>query len=145
MSAATVAIDTNVLVRFLMADDPLQAKQARRLVECCKILVTPTVLLETEWVLRSGYQCKPQDIATYFHAFLGLPGVEVSEPEAVVEALQNYVAGMDFADALHLTLSKGAPTFVTFDRRLIRKAQKLSSRDLRQPQELIAGSRSGAS
>ena len=49
------AIDTNVIVRFLTADDLAQAAVARRAIEAGDIFIPTTVLLETEWVLRSGY------------------------------------------------------------------------------------------
>lgn len=138
MTPPIIAIDTNVLVRFLMADDPLQARHARQLVETRRVLVTTTVLLETEWVLRSGYGCPPSSIGHYFQAFLGLPGVELKEPEAVAVALKGYAAGMDFADALHLALADQAAGFASFDRRLISKARKLTQRDLRLPQDWTA-------
>ena len=50
-----VAVDTNILVRFLVADEPEQARRARELFSLNTILIPTTVLLETEWVLRSAY------------------------------------------------------------------------------------------
>jgi predicted nucleic acid-binding protein len=50
-----LAIDTNVVVRYLTGDDPDQAAKARRIVDGEAVLVTTTVLLETEWVLRGAY------------------------------------------------------------------------------------------
>ena len=50
-----LAIDTNVIVRYLTGDHPQQARKARTLIESEHVFVCTTVLLETEWVLRSVY------------------------------------------------------------------------------------------
>ena len=51
-----IAIDTNVVVRFLVNDDPEQAQRARRLIESEDVFLSTTALLETEWVLRVAYK-----------------------------------------------------------------------------------------
>jgi len=56
------AIDTNIVVRLLTADDAEQAKAARGLVEAGDIFLGVTVLLEAEWVLRAGYGFAPAQI-----------------------------------------------------------------------------------
>ena len=58
----------------------------------------------------------------------GLPGIEVEDSVAAAQALSWYAGGMDFADALHLASSPETAGFVTFDRRLADKADKLSPR-----------------
>ncbi len=47
-----LAIDTNVIVRYLVADDREQARRARELIDGGRVFIATTVLLETEWVLR---------------------------------------------------------------------------------------------
>ena len=118
-----IAIDTNVLVRLLVGDDAAQARRARRLVDKADVLVTASVLLETEWVLRSGYGFGATAIAATFRGFLGLPNVTPDSPAALQVALAAYEAGLDFADALHLASSHAADCFYTFDRKLIRAAK----------------------
>jgi len=54
-----IAVDTNVLVRFLVRDDAKQAARAAALIQANEIWVCKTVLLETEWVLRSLYGFPP--------------------------------------------------------------------------------------
>src|ERR1041385_573755 len=56
-----LAIDTNVVVRYLTSDHPKQAARAEALVERQDVFVATTVLLETEWVLRSAYGFEPRD------------------------------------------------------------------------------------
>ena len=50
-----IALDTNVVVRFLTNDDAIQARRARRLIEQNEVVIPLTVLLEAEWVLRAAY------------------------------------------------------------------------------------------
>ena len=52
--SAVRAIDTNIVVRFLTADDEKQAKAARKVIKEGDVFVATTVVLEIEWVLRAG-------------------------------------------------------------------------------------------
>jgi predicted nucleic acid-binding protein len=117
-----MALDTNVLVRYLTRDEPEEAARARSLIERTSVLVAKTVMLETEWVLRSAYQFGPSTIAESFTAFLGLPSVTIEDEPAVARALAWYAQGLDFADALHVASCEEAEAFATFDRRLRRRA-----------------------
>lgn len=119
------AIDTNVIVRFLTADDPEQAQAARRVIEAGAVFIGTTVALETEWVLRSGYQFSSPEIAAALRGLGGLPGVTLEEPAEVAQALDWMGEGMDFADALHLASSGHCSTFLTFDRKLATRAKGL--------------------
>lgn len=118
-----IAIDTNVLVRLLVGDEPAQARRARRLVEKSEVFVCTSVLLETEWVLRSAYRFDADAISAAFRGFLGLPNVVPESPAALAQALDGYDAGLDFADALHLASAHAASAFCTFDRHLLRAAR----------------------
>ena len=121
------AIDTNVIVRFLTADDPVQAAAARRAIEAGEIFVATTVLLETEWVLRSGYGFSSEAIEAALKGLAGLPGVTVEDPLLLAAALDGLAAGMDFADALHLAKAEGCRAFLTFDLKLVKAAKGRSS------------------
>jgi predicted nucleic acid-binding protein len=118
-----IAIDTNVLVRLVVADDAAQARRAKRLVEKSQVSVPTTVLLEAEWVLRSAYGFAPAEIALALRRFLGLPNVSPDAPGVVAQALDAYEAGLDFADALHLASGPRISAFYTFDRRLSKAAR----------------------
>ena len=120
-----IAIDTNVVVRFLTRDDPVQAARARARIGAGSILVLQTVILETEWVLRTRYRFDRAAIGRGLRQLLGLPGVAVEEPEAVAQALDLHDHGFDFADALHLASSRQAEAFATFDHALRRKARRV--------------------
>ena len=121
-----IALDTNVVVRFLTRDDPAQAVRALALIETGAAFVPRTVVLETEWVLRTIYRFERDAIAAGLTRLLGLPGVEVEDRPTVARALDWSRKGLDFADALHLASSTQAEAFATFDRALQRKARGLA-------------------
>ena len=122
------AIDTNVLVRYLSGDEPAQAARARTVIDAGDVFVSTTVLLESEWVLRSVYGFAGGEIAAALRAFSGLPGVSVENPALLSKALNRAEKGMDFADALHLGAAAGCETMLTFDRQFIESARNTSIR-----------------
>jgi predicted nucleic-acid-binding protein len=118
------AIDTNVLVRLLTADHVQQAAVARRVFASGPVWIGKTVLLETEWVLRSAYGFDERAIGDAFAALLGLRNVHVEDKVSVTAALALAARGLEFADALHLTSRPAGAAFVTFDRNFVRRAKR---------------------
>ena len=118
-----VAIDTNILVRYLTGDHPQQAARAREIVDGQPVFVPVTVVLETEWVLRSAYGFRPADVAGALRAFGGLPQVTIEDAATVAAAFDLAEQDLDFADALHLGRSAGREPFLTFDRRFVKAAR----------------------
>jgi predicted nucleic-acid-binding protein len=121
-----LAIDTNVVVRYLTGDDPKQTTKARALIDGTDVFVATTVLLETEWVLRSVYAFDANDIAAALTAFGGLERVTFEDPGASANALNWAGQGIDFADALHLARSEGCEAFATFDAKFAKIGGRLS-------------------
>ena len=124
---AVRAIDTNIVVRLLTADDPEQAAAAKQIIEAGDIFLGVTVLLEAEWVLRAGYGFDATQIASALRGLAGLPGMSVEEPTLLSTALEWLEGGMDFADALHLARSGHCSAFVTFDRKFAKRAEALAA------------------
>jgi predicted nucleic-acid-binding protein len=120
-----IAVDTNVIVRLLTADDPDQTRQARRLFETEAVFLPKTVLLEAEWVLRRLYRLGTLQVANALGRLIALPNVQCEDEPAVRKALDLKHAGMDFADALHFASRWTASRFATFDQRMIKTAAKL--------------------
>ena len=111
-----IALDTNILARFLLNDGPVQFKQARELLaRPDDYTAPPTVLLELVWVLESC-DCTRAEIIQALRMLLGLPNFKPKSFEAVCYAVNWYEVGMDFGDALHLALSAGDDAFATFDK-----------------------------
>jgi predicted nucleic-acid-binding protein len=122
-----IGVDTNVLVRVLTNDDPVQANRGMKLLRSGPVWVTKTVILETEWVLRHAYGLDAAAIVKAFHTLAGVPTVDLEDRDVVLQALAWHAGGMDFADALHLAASAGASAFATFDRGLARVAKKAAA------------------
>ena len=118
------AVDTNVIIRFLTSDDPVQASRARAIIGHEQIFVPRTVLLEVEWVLRGVYDLSPKVIIPALRALAGLPGVTIEDSALVARAMDLAQAGLDFADALHVAAAVFCTGFLTFDRRLVRLTAK---------------------
>ncbi|ESY73325.1 type II toxin-antitoxin system VapC family toxin [Mesorhizobium sp. M0051] len=118
-----LAIDTNVVVRYLTGDHPEQSLRARQLIDTRPVFVAVTVILEAEWVLRSAYGYDQTEIIRALRGFGGLATVEVEEAATVSFALDLAQTGMDFADALHLGKSAHCTGFATFDRKLVKAAK----------------------
>lgn len=121
-----IGLDTNVLVRFLVQDDPAQAAAARDLMAARSAtdpaFVCREALLETVWVLESAYR---QPAAAISGAIVGLLEAEeivVEEPDDALAAAEAYAGGADFADALIAAAARrrGCATLATFDRRAAR-------------------------
>lgn len=128
-----IAVDTNILVRVLTKDDPVQAGKAARLLENNDIFIAKTVILEAEWVLRHAYAIDRNTIQAAFRKLFGLPNVYVEDPKSLFRATNWYEAGLDFADALHLTSGLKAEAFATLDKMMTQQASKLTSIKLMTP------------
>lgn len=122
-----IALDTNVLARYLLKDDLAQFERARQIVEGQERLSVPTtVFLELAWVLEVS-DCGREEIARALRLLVGLPNLLVNPMDSMLYAIMWYEGGMDFADALHLAMSVHADGFVTFDRNLTKTAKKLGA------------------
>ena len=119
-----IAVDTNVVVRLVTNDDPAQAALAAALFEAEPVFLSVSVMLETEWVLRSVYGLSRQTVANALLRLLENLTVTVEAPGRMDEALSAYAVGFDFADALHRASAAdaGCERIVTFDGRFRRLA-----------------------
>jgi predicted nucleic-acid-binding protein len=127
-----LAIDTDVVVRYLTNDHPEQSPRARRVIDDRPVFVAVTVILEAEWLLRSAYGYDQAAIVRALRAFGGLPTVEIEDAAIISSALDLVETGVDFADALHLRKSAHCTGFATFDRKLIRAAQAAGLGDVQE-------------
>ena len=125
-------LDTNVLVRYYVEDaaDPESHRQrlaARRLIESGQaLMVSKTVVLELEWVLRGYYGFDRAQVSSALGHLMTLSHITVEDRSVVQRALQNLEAGLDFADALHHASYVGCSRVASFDdRRFARRAGRL--------------------
>ncbi|MGY6548917.1 MAG: PIN domain-containing protein [Roseinatronobacter sp.] len=122
-----IALDTNVLVRFLVQDDPAQAQLADGLIaqlsDAAPGFIGREVLVELVWVLERAYGHARADIAAALDGLLAATELLVETAEDVGPAVERYRAGgFDFADLMIAAAARraGARRLVTFDRRAAR-------------------------
>jgi len=113
------AIDTNVLVRLCMADDPEQCRRAQAFVQAhAPVLVPQLCLLELAWVLGSLYRRPKPVVIQAIRAILDNLDLEVEGPRALEAALERWEGcTADFADCFieRLCALGGCTRTVTFD------------------------------
>ncbi len=120
-----IAVDTNIVVRFLTRDDEPQFKKAVALFKRNDILIPDSVILESEWVLRYAYDFKPTSIREAFKKLFGLPNVHLSNATSIAQAIEWHASGLDFADAIHLSRCQQYDQLFTFDDKFINKSEGL--------------------
>ena len=123
-----IALDTSILARDLLDDEPAQARAARRLLADAgtEYWVPVKVVLELAWVLRESDAPRPV-VMSRLRDVLSLRNVRAQNADLVFQALRWSAEGMDLADALHLVLSGRAQRFATFDEALVRQVRKLGA------------------
>jgi predicted nucleic-acid-binding protein len=119
-----LAVDTNILVRALIRDDPGQTARAQSILEAEEVWIAKTVLLETNWVLGKIYRTTAEQIRNGLTGLIGLPNVQIEDEAAVRLALRLFEGGLDFADALHLASRPLGAMFLSFDEALVRRAER---------------------
>lgn len=127
-----LAVDTDLIVRYLTGDHPRQSGRARALIDGQPVFAAVTVILEVEWVLRSAYGYGPAEVARALRAFAGLPTVTVGDEAVVAAALDLAEHGMDFADALHLGKSAHCEGLATFDGKFVKAARAAGCEGVRE-------------
>jgi predicted nucleic-acid-binding protein len=116
-----IALDTNIILRWILRDDEAQAVIAEKLLgEPCWI--NTTVLLELGWVLQSRGKLSRDVICDAMMLLITLPEVHIDRLEDVRWALKRFRSGADFADMLHLASTAKVDRFVTFDRKMAKQA-----------------------
>lgn len=120
-----IAVDTNVIIRFLTRDNEPQYQKSLTLFESHDVFIPDTVVLESEWVLRYAYDFDPIAICKALTKLFGLPNIHLFNPTLVAQAIQWHEMGLDFADALHLAQCQQYNQFFTFDEKFVNKAKKL--------------------
>lgn len=117
-------IDTNVLVRYLVQDEPMQGRRAAAFIakECSADspgLINRIVLCEVVWVLERAYQYPRIQVARALDRILRTSQFKIEDPQEAWTALREYQTGGDFADAFIAAVNRrlGCEYTVTFDRR----------------------------
>jgi predicted nucleic-acid-binding protein len=116
-----ISVDTNVLARAVLNDDPAQTRAARKLLREASLIAVPLpCLCELVWVLRRGAKLSKDDVATAVRSLMNVGNVVVNRP-AVELGLAVLEAGGDFADGAIACEGAflGGETFVSFDKKAV--------------------------
>jgi predicted nucleic-acid-binding protein len=124
-----IALDTNVLVRFLVRDDAAQHRKAVHLIgrasrEEIPLLVTDVVLCELIWVLSYSYQVDRPALIAILRDLLSARQILIVSRDTVARAVDAYAAGRgDFADYVirEQARAMGSESVATFDRALLKE------------------------
>ena len=122
-------LDTNVLLRFFLQDDPLQSPMADRIIGSLTLKepgwVGAAAILELVWVISSQNRIGRTGIATILGQLLTRDEIVIEQADVVQNALQLYRKGnTEFSDCLIASSAKaaGCSRTVTFDRKAARDA-----------------------
>jgi predicted nucleic-acid-binding protein len=129
-----IALDTNVLVRYLAQDEPKQAARATRLIEEELSVAEPgfislMVLVELCWVLRRLYSASADELLVTVEDLLNTPRFQLDRRDVVTATVQFMKEGESakagFADALiaQLAAAQGCSRTVSFDKAAVRYAR----------------------
>ncbi len=118
-----IGLDTNVLVRHLVQDDPGQSRKATQLItkHCTRDdpgFINRIVLCELVWVLESAYGYPKNTIVVVLDKLLRTSQLKIEDVQAAWTAFRMYQKGKaDFADCLLGTTNRigGCDSTVTFD------------------------------
>lgn len=117
-----IAVDTNVIVRLIAADDEGQVQRALVLAAQETFFVSFTVLVEVDWVLRSRYGYDRTAIVQALTALPELVTIQFEDDDDVRWAVDRYTQGGELADYLHIAAARPIGRFASFERRLARRA-----------------------
>ena len=123
-----LGLDTNVILRLLLGDDPAQKKRASRAIERAKteglpVMLALAVVLELEWVLRSSARMDKAQVLGIFRLLLESYDVQIENEKVLEQAIHTYQhATVDFAECLFLAQYQqmGCQTMLTFDTKAAR-------------------------
>jgi len=124
-----IGLDTNVLVRYIMQDDPKQSPKANRLIEALDAdnpgYITTVSVIELVWVLTGCYALNREQLAQGMEAMLRTKHFVVEQADQVLRALRVFEASKaDFADCLieRSAANAGCARTMTFDAGAVRHA-----------------------
>ncbi len=118
-----IGLDTNVIVRYLVQDEPDQSATASAVIDALTAedpgFLSLVTLVELYWILRRAYRISTARCAELIEGLLNSRELRIDQESVVRAALAASLGGLDFADAVIAELGRGAGCehTVTFDRR----------------------------
>jgi predicted nucleic-acid-binding protein len=124
-----IALDTNVLVRYLVEDDAIQSARAAKLIAAAsagsnQLFVSTVVLCELTWVLSVAYKVQKQELVRVLRRLLLARQLAFESADSFTQALDAFERGRgDLADYVirETALAHGCDSVATFDKALIKE------------------------
>ena len=120
-----LTIDTNILLRYALTDNPKLSALAKRLIEGHTCHVPLLALAEMGFVLGSVYEAGPIEIVAYARCLMQQKNLRFEHESRVLQALAGVEAGIDWFDALLWAAAPAQYEFATLDKKFASKATKL--------------------
>ena len=121
-----IAVDTNVILRFLTREPEAQFESAKALFASGGLFISSPVVFEVFFTLTGAVlEFSDKDALEALEALFSLPGVSVQDLAKFEAAMIHVRQGLPFKDAGVLAFSQEADELVTFDRQFARRAEKL--------------------
>ena len=120
-----ISIDTNILLRYVLNDNPKLSQRAKDIIEGNICHVPLLALAEFGFVLGSFYEAKPAEIVRSTRTLMQLKTLRFEHESRVLQALAGVEAGIDWFDALLWASTPAQNELATLDKKFANKATKL--------------------
>ncbi len=127
-------LDANVILRFLLADDPGQSPKAKALFELAQsgkltLFISHVIFAEVSWVLLSYYEFERGKLAQTLRELVLHEGIEVDDSDVLLDAFDRFgKVNVDFIDCYAAALAKAQGCVVVTDAREFRKFADVTAR-----------------
>lgn len=129
-----IGLDTNVIIRYLVQDEPQQSMKANHIIEKAVadeeiLIISQITLCEMVWVLESCYALTKKEIIEVLNKILHTHQIRIEQDDVVRHALRDFshFDNVDFSDCLigRQNISKGCSFTYTFDKNAAKKLNSL--------------------
>ena len=129
-------IDTSVILRLLIKDDPAKARSCEKLLREGEqrgliLYLLPVAIMETVWVLEKIYKFERRTIREIIEAILNTPQLKIEMETVIRKAIKSYEEkNIKFADAMmgHWGLEKDLSVIFTYDEKDYKRIEGLEVR-----------------
>ncbi len=120
-----LTIDTNILLRYALNDNPMLSARAKSIIEDDTCFVPLLALAEMGFVLSSVYEASTVEVVAHTRALMQQKNLRFEHESRVLQAMAGIEAGVDWFDALLWASAPPQHEFATLDKKFANKATKL--------------------
>jgi predicted nucleic-acid-binding protein len=120
-----ITIDTNILLRYALNDNPKLSAKAKDIIEGNRCFVPLLAIAEMGFVLQSVYEASADQTVAYVKQLMQQTNLKIEHENRLLQSLRGVEAGVDWFDALLWAASPAQNDFATLDRKFANKVTKL--------------------